>query len=89
MKHYHIEVTDLFCGEMNYSFIKRFNTTAKSERGAMQKLSRHTGLNWRKYCDDGDGAIYHTTSKLSGAYVQEYELNVREEGIHNVYAEVI
>ena len=27
MKHYHIEVTDLFCGEMNYSFLKRYKGT--------------------------------------------------------------
>ena len=89
MKHYHIEVTDLFCGEMNYSYIKRYQTTAISERGAINKLARVTGLNWRKQYSDGDGSVYHTASKLSGAYVQEYELNVHEDGIHNVYAEVL
>jgi beta-xylosidase len=69
MKTYYIYLTDLFCGDLNYSFVTRFIVTAKSERGALQKMARLTGLNFRHY----HGDIYHSTSKLTGLVFDDVE----------------
>jgi hypothetical protein len=67
MKTYYIYLTDLFGGNLNYSFVTKFIVTAKSERGAVQKMSRLTGLNFRHY----HGDIYHSTSKLTGLVFED------------------
>jgi beta-xylosidase len=69
MKTYYIYLTDLFCGSLNYSFVTKFIVTAKSERGAVQKMSRLTGLNFRHYF----GEIYHSTTKLTGLVFDDVE----------------
>ena len=47
MKTYGIEVTDTFGGEPNYSWARRYELKAKSYLGAIQKVSRIEGLNFR------------------------------------------
>jgi hypothetical protein len=69
MKTYYIYLTDLFGGDLNYCFVTKFIVTAKSERGALQKMSRLTGLNFRHYY----GEIYHSTSKLTGLVFDDAE----------------
>jgi hypothetical protein len=69
MKTYYIYLTDLFGGNLNYSFVTKFIVTAKSGRGAVQKMSRLTGLNFRHY----HGEIYHSTSKLTGLVFDDEE----------------
>ena len=66
MKTFHIYITDLFCGELNYSSLTKFNVTANTERGAVCKVSKYTGLNFRKY----DSDLYHSTTKLSGLVIE-------------------
>lgn len=74
--HFYAEFTDLFCGELNYSFVHRFVIFAKSELGASQMLSRELGLNFRKqYGSADDCAIYHSTSKLSGYTLEFFDNN--------------
>lgn len=51
---YFIEVTDLFGGEANYSWLQRFMVSATSERGAMRKVGARMGNYWRKTLDCGD-----------------------------------
>jgi len=51
MNTYFFEVTDTFGGEANYCWVRRFKTQAKSELGAIQKLSRYSGLKLRKEYD--------------------------------------
>ena len=70
---FYVEVTDLFCGELNYSYVHRFLVTAKSQLGAMQKLSRNYGLNFRMHHDYGFDSIYHITTKLTGVWITEYD----------------
>jgi hypothetical protein len=73
-------MTDLFCGELNYSYVTRYVTDASSTRGAITKLSKLTGLNFRKDLDDGESVIYHSTSKLTAAVIEpidESELDNR------------
>jgi hypothetical protein len=73
MNTYLAEVTDLFCGEMNYSYLNKHEIEANSLLGAIQKLSRMYGLNFRKqYGTDWEG-LYHSTSKLTGLYIEEIE----------------
>lgn len=44
---YHIEVTDTFGGEANYSWVKRFACYAKSAQGAMKVVSAELGYRSR------------------------------------------
>jgi hypothetical protein len=73
MKNYTVEITDLFGGELNYSYLTRLNVTAKSMLGAIQKVSRETGLKFRLEYGDGWENIYHSTSKLTGVVIEEME----------------
>ena len=66
MKHtFDIEVTDTFCGQPNYSWVKRYTYMASSFLGAIQQLAREHGAGWSKEYDIGDMAKY----KLSGACI--------------------
>ena len=72
MKTYNVEITDLFAGELNYSYISRMTIEAKSLLGAIRKVSNLTGLNFRKHYDLGSWeAIYHSASKLTGVHITE------------------
>jgi hypothetical protein len=74
MKNYTVEITDLFGGELNYSYLTRLNITAKSMLGAIQKVSREIGLNFRLEYSVGRENIYHSTSRLTGVVIKEMEL---------------
>lgn len=41
-----VEMTDTFSGEANYSWVRRYIVTASTMRGAVWKVSRHTGVSW-------------------------------------------
>ncbi|NDC24546.1 MAG: hypothetical protein EBZ49_10535, partial [Proteobacteria bacterium] len=66
MQTFYFEMTDTFGGELNYTWIKRFEISAKSLHGALIKLSRETGFKFRF-----NGANY----KAQGAHVCAYELD--------------
>lgn len=74
MKFFYIEITDLFCGEPNYSYATRHVLKAKSKRGAVNRLSRLTGLNWRY-----DGIKYVSKRKLTCAFIEEYDNDYPEQ----------
>lgn len=59
-----MEMTDTFGGELNYCWINRFIVNAKSIRGAIQKVARETGFNFRF-----NGAHY----KAKNACIAVYE----------------
>ena len=46
MNTYYVTITDTFGGEANYSWVTRHRITAKSVQGALQKLSKRSGLHW-------------------------------------------
>ena len=52
MNTYLLTVTDLFGGEANFSWVRRYKVTAKSHLGAIQKLAKHTGASWRRSLSD-------------------------------------
>ena len=64
-----VEITDTFGGEANYSWVTRHIIRAKSERGAINALSRRSGMNWHSVgCDR-----YDSKSGATCAFVQWYE----------------
>ena len=70
MQVFNIYITDLFCRELNYSYVTRFNVKARTVRGAVSKVAKYTGLNFRLYNDHNYEPIYHSTSKLTGLVVE-------------------
>ena len=74
MNIYKIEITDTFGGEANYSWVTRHEIKAKSMLGAVQKLSRLSGLNWRKVGDYGDMCRYDSKSGATCAFIEFSEV---------------
>jgi hypothetical protein len=66
MNTFYFEMTDTFGGELNYCWLKRFKINAKNLKGALIKLSRETGFNFRN-----TGLHY----KAKGACIAAYELD--------------
>lgn len=62
---YHIEITDTFGGEANYTWKREYLVKASSARGAIGILSRKDGAGWRKEWGGGDTMRYN----LKGACV--------------------
>lgn len=71
---YFVEITDMYCGEANYSWVTRHVIRAKSERGAISALSRRSGINWR----NDWGGRYLSKSGATCAFVQDYEADYHE-----------
>lgn len=72
MNKFYFEMTDTFSGELNYCWIERFEVEAKSLRGALQKLSRVTGYNFRSTGMIGD---FEKLFKARKACVALYEIS--------------
>lgn len=70
MNTYYIEMTDTFGGELNYSWLHRFTIKAKNERGALIKLARETGYNFRN-----NGTHYEASKACVGAYFLDYDID--------------
>jgi hypothetical protein len=68
MATFNIEITDTFGGEANYSWVRRYTFTAKSFRGAIQKLAHEYGAGWSKQFECGDYCQY----KLRGACITAF-----------------
>ena len=66
---YHVEITDTFGGEANYSWVTRHVIRAKSPRGAINALSRRSGMNWHGV---GYGR-YDSKSGATCAFVTNYD----------------
>jgi hypothetical protein len=48
---FYFEVTDTYCGEANYTWVRRYSVRSVSILGALSKLSRHTGYRFTKTYD--------------------------------------
>jgi hypothetical protein len=64
---YFVEVTDVYGGEANYSWVTRHAIYAKSERGVAHKMARRTGLKWRY-----DGIKYVSKSGATCFFVEDF-----------------
>lgn len=56
---YYVEMTDVFGGEANYSWVHRFLVKASTPLGAIRKVTAHTGHPARKAWDTGDTVRYN------------------------------
>mgnify|MGYP001335309555 CR=1 FL=1 len=64
-----VEITDTYGGEANYSWVTRHIIRAKSERGAVNALSRRSGINWHSVgCER-----YDSRSGATCAFIREYD----------------
>ena len=70
---YFVELTDTFGGEANYSWVTRFKVHASSIVSAVRKVSKQTGLNFRKQWDPGDLVRYDSKSGATCLFVSAYE----------------
>ena len=69
---YFVELTDTYGGEANYSWVSRFKVHASSVVSAVRKVSRETGLNFRKDYDTGELVRYNSKSGATSLFVSEY-----------------
>lgn len=69
MSKYTIEVTDTFSGEANYCWVRRFVTNAKSPLGAIRKLQREWGGQWRMDYGNSEDARYNLKGACICAFV--------------------
>ena len=68
---YYIEVTDTFSGEANYAWVTRHAIKGKSERGAVNRFSRLSGISWRHdYADR-----YNSKSGQTCLFISEFDEN--------------
>lgn len=70
---YFIEITDTFGGEANYSWVTRHKVRASSVRGAAWRISRDSGMSWRKAYDMGDMARYDSASGATCLFVSQWD----------------
>jgi len=72
MKHFLIEITDTFGGEANYSWVTRHKVRAKSARGAITRLNKHSGLRFHRVADYGDSIRFDSKSGATCAFLSEW-----------------
>jgi len=70
METFYFEMTDTFGGELNYCWLHRFTVKAKNIRGALIKLSRETGFNFRS-----NGIDYRAMRSCVALYEIDYQVN--------------
>lgn len=73
-----VEVTDTFGGEANYSWVRRYKVPAKTFLGAAQKVSKETGISWRKVSDSGDFKRYDSRSGCSCFFIELFDADTHE-----------
>ncbi len=70
---FYIEVTDTFGGEANYSWVARHVISANTRRGAVQKFSRLSGINWKCVAKYSDMERYDSASGASCYFIEDYD----------------
>jgi len=79
---YYVEITDTFSGEANYSWVTRHIIRARSTLGAVNALSRRSGITWHKVADYGDSLRYDSKSGATCAFIAKY---LQEETDYSYY----
>lgn len=67
--HYFIEITDVYGGEANYSWVTRHKVRASSARGALIRINRDSGLGFRSV---GCGR-YDSNTGATCAFIEEWD----------------
>lgn len=69
-----VEVTDMYDGEANYSWVKRFKVHASTHRGAIRKVQNEMDLgSARSLGTFGDSTYYKFVNVEICAFVDGYE----------------
>lgn len=71
-KIFFVEITDTFGGEANYSWVTRHKVRATTERGAMRKIGRESGLSWRCTSNYGDVQRWDSACGATCAFVSDW-----------------
>lgn len=82
---YFVEITDTYGGEANYSWVTRLKVKANTMRGAINKVAKHTGLQWRKDGDYGDMMRYNSKSGATCFFIADWD--EEEQGMYS-YKEI-
>ena len=77
---YFAEITDTFGGDANYSWVTRHKIHANTIRGAVNKLSKDSGMAWRINSDFGDMMRYDSKSGATCFFISLFD-----EDKHNNY----
>jgi hypothetical protein len=72
-KSFFVEVTDTFGDEANYSWVTRHKITASSERGAMRKVGRYSGLSWHCVDKYSDSQRWDSESGATCAFIELFD----------------
>jgi hypothetical protein len=80
-EYFYFEMTDLSQGQANYAWVARYKVKSSSQRGAITKLARHTGLRFR-----WDGLRY--LSKTKNTCVYEMSETADELEYHYHFVEI-
>ena len=70
---YFVEITDTFGGEANYSWVTRHKIHANTIRGAINKLSKDSGMTWRINSNYGDTMRYDSKSGATCFFISMYD----------------
>jgi len=70
MNTYYVYLTDVFGGNLNYSWVTKLRVKANSIHGVLCKVSRVTSLNFRAETPE---AVYMSTSGLTGLVIDDAE----------------
>ena len=79
---YFVEITDVYGGEANYSWVTRHCVIASSVRGAMWKVSRDSGISWHCVDDYGDAMRYDSKSGATCAFITEWDNELHGKYFH-------
>jgi hypothetical protein len=70
---FHVELTDTFAGEANYSWVTRHKVKASTIQGAITKVAKDSGLSFRKAWGFTDSARYDSQSGATCAFVEAWD----------------
>jgi hypothetical protein len=70
---FHVEITDTFAGEPNYSWVTRHKVKASTIQGAITKVAKDSGLSFRKAWGFADSARFDSKSGATCAFVQAWD----------------
>jgi hypothetical protein len=78
MAYFFIEITDTFGGEANYSWVTRHKVRATSERGALIRVNRDSGLGFRSV----GGGRYDSRSGATCCFIDRWDDDTHSQYLH-------
>jgi hypothetical protein len=80
---FYVEITDLFADQPNYSWVTRHKVTAKTPMGAIRKVNRAGGIQFKREYDFGDYVRYKSKSGATCAFIENWD-DTMHNGLSNV-----